>query len=121
MLRVGPALYVLVRFLRHLLTHLPFYLSEVRNISIVHDTMDAECERVVVRRCDGCCGRGPNMCQHDGARCVGAYAAEVRIVEGRLDGFVESRVEGCRGQGASGESGESRCVPLEGVSDCSLG
>ena len=75
--------------------------------------MDAECERVVVRRRDGgscCC---TNMREDDFRRGVGADGAKVRVVEGRLDGLVERRVEDwAAGLGGLGRVGcEGWCVP----------
>ena len=54
----------------------------------MHEGVAAESEGVVVDGCDGraaCCA---DVCKADARFGVGADAAEVHVVQGRLDGFV---------------------------------
>jgi len=72
MLHGGSALDALVRFPAHGVTYLPLDLGEVRDVTIMRDGMDPECERVVVGWRDGrgCCS--PDMREDDFAGCIAA-------------------------------------------------
>jgi len=51
----------------------------------VHDGVDTECERVIIGRCNCCGGCGSYVSEEHGGGGIGAEAAEVGVVEGRLD------------------------------------
>lgn len=59
----------------------------------MHDGVNAESEGMVVGGDNGCGSCSTNVSKDDLAACVAAYGAEVGVVEGRLDCFVEHRME----------------------------
>jgi hypothetical protein len=92
--RVGAALDVRVCFLGHGGAEGALDEGKGGDVAVVHYGVDAEGEGVVIGWCDGCRGRRSNVCQEDRGGRVGAEAAEVGIVEGRLDRFVKCGVQG---------------------------
>jgi hypothetical protein len=95
----------------HCITYLALDSGKIADVAIVHNSIDSECERVVVcwRYGRSCCS--PNMGEDHLARGVAADGTEICIVKGRLNGFVEGRVKigsTCR---CWGERGECICVP----------
>lgn len=89
---VGAALYVRKCLLGHGGAQSAFNEGEGGNVAIVHDGVNPECEGVVVGWCDGCRCCGTNVGKENWGGDVGTNAAEVRVMERGLDGFVERGV-----------------------------
>ena len=60
----------------------------------MHHRMHAKRKRMVIRRRNSRSRRGTDVSEDYLAGGIAAYGTEIRVVEGRLDGFVERGVQG---------------------------
>jgi len=91
-LSVCAALDVLECFLGHGVAHCSLDLSKRGDVAIVHNGVDSECEGMVVGWCNGRCGCSSNVSEENGGGGICTEAAEVGVVERRLNVLVECRV-----------------------------